>query len=44
MVSGEAWLITGNLGNEDRVKDGGGPEIKGYRPEGRHRRLARTPR
>jgi spermidine/putrescine-binding protein len=32
MVSGEAWLITGNLGNEDRVKDGGGPEIKGYVP------------
>jgi hypothetical protein len=29
MISGEAWLITGNLGNEDRVKDGGGPEIKG---------------
>ena len=27
MISGEAWLITGNLGNEDRVKDGGGPEI-----------------
>jgi len=33
MVSGEAWLITGNLGNEDRVKDGGGPEIKGYVPK-----------
>jgi spermidine/putrescine-binding protein len=32
MVSGEAWLITGNIGNEDRVKDGGGPEIKGYVP------------
>ena len=32
MISGEAWLITGNLGNEDRVKDGGGPEIKGYVP------------
>ena len=29
---GEAWLITGNLGNEDRVRDGGGPEIKGYVP------------
>ena len=33
MVSGEAWLITGNIGNEDRVKDGGGPEIKGYVPK-----------
>ena len=33
MISGEAWLITGNLGNEDRVKDGGGPEIKGYVPK-----------
>ena len=33
MVSGEAWLITGNIGNEDRVKDGGGPEIKGYIPK-----------
>jgi spermidine/putrescine-binding protein len=32
MISEEAWLITGNLGNEDRVKDGGGPEIKGYIP------------
>ena len=25
MISEEAWLITGNIGNEDRVKDGGGP-------------------
>jgi spermidine/putrescine-binding protein len=33
MISEEAWLITGNLGNEDRVKDGGGPEIKGYIPK-----------
>jgi spermidine/putrescine-binding protein len=33
MVSGEAWLITGNIGNEDRVKDGGGPEIKGFIPK-----------
>ena len=33
MVSGEAWLITGNIGNEDRVKDGGGPVIKGYVPK-----------
>jgi len=32
MVTGEAWLITGNIGNEDRVKDGGGPVIKGYVP------------
>ena len=32
MTSGEAWLITGNLGNEDRVKDAGGPEIKGFIP------------
>lgn len=33
MISGEAWLITGNIGNEDRVKNGGGPEIKGYVPK-----------
>lgn len=33
MISEEAYLITGNLGNEDRVKDGGGPEIKGYIPK-----------
>lgn len=33
MISGEAWLITGNIGNEDRVKDGGGPEIKGFIPK-----------
>jgi spermidine/putrescine-binding protein len=33
MISGEAWLITGNFGNEDRVKEGGGPEIKGYIPK-----------
>ncbi len=33
MISGEASLITGNLGNEDRVKDGGGPEIKGIFPK-----------
>lgn len=33
MISAEAWLITGNLGNEDRVKDGGGPEIKGFIPK-----------
>ena len=33
MITGEAWLITGNLGNEDRVKDGGGPVIKGYVPK-----------
>jgi len=32
MTTGEAWLITGNLGNEDRVKDAGGPEIKGFIP------------
>lgn len=33
MISEEAYLITGNLGNEDRVKDGGGPEIKGFIPK-----------
>jgi spermidine/putrescine-binding protein len=33
MISEEAWLITGNFGNEDRVKDGGGPEIKGFIPK-----------
>ena len=33
MISEEAWLITGNFGNEDRVKDAGGPEIKGFIPK-----------
>ena len=33
LVSGEAWIVTGNLGNEDRVKDAGGPEVKGYIPK-----------
>jgi spermidine/putrescine-binding protein len=33
MISEEAWLITGNFGNEDRVKDGGGPEIAGFIPK-----------
>jgi spermidine/putrescine-binding protein len=33
MISEEAWLITGNFGNEDRVKEGGGPEIKGFIPK-----------
>ena len=33
MVTEEAYLITGNLGNEDRVKEGGGPEIKGFIPK-----------
>ena len=33
MTSEEAYLITGNLGNEDRVKDAGGPEIKGFIPK-----------
>ena len=33
LVSGEAWLATGNIGNEDRVKDASGPEIKGYVPK-----------
>lgn len=33
MTSEEAYLITGNLGNEDRVRDAGGPEIKGFIPK-----------
>ena len=33
MISEEAYLITGNFGNEDRVKEGGGPEIKGFIPK-----------
>ena len=33
MVTEEAWLVTGNLGNEDRVKDAGGPEIKSFIPK-----------
>ena len=40
MISGEAWLVTGNIGNEDRVKDGGGPGDQGLRSQGRDRRLA----
>ena len=39
MTSAEAWLITGNFGNEDRVKDAGGPGDQGLHPEGRHRRM-----
>jgi spermidine/putrescine-binding protein len=33
LTTEEAYLATGNLGNEDRVKDAGGPEIKGYIPK-----------
>jgi spermidine/putrescine-binding protein len=33
MASGEAWLITGNIGNQDRVKDAGGPEINEFIPK-----------
>src|SRR3990172_1703807 len=33
MVSEEAWLVTGNLGAEDRAKDAGGPEIRNASPK-----------
>ena len=33
LTSGEAWLVTGNLGTDERVKDGGGPEIKVFTPK-----------
>lgn len=33
MISEEAWIITGNLGSEDRIKEGGGPEIKSFIPK-----------
>jgi spermidine/putrescine-binding protein len=33
LISGEAYLITGNAGTEDQVKDAGGPEVMGYIPK-----------
>jgi spermidine/putrescine-binding protein len=32
LTSGEAWLATGNLGTETRVKEAGGPEIRVFTP------------
>lgn len=32
LVSEEAWIATGNLGAEERVKEAGGAEIKGFTP------------
>jgi spermidine/putrescine-binding protein len=33
LTSGEAWIATGNLGTEDRVKGAGGPELKVFTPK-----------
>jgi spermidine/putrescine-binding protein len=33
LKSGEAWIATGNLGTESRVKDQGGPELKVFTPK-----------
>lgn len=33
LVSEEAWIATSNLGTEDRVKDGGGPEVVSFIPK-----------
>ena len=30
---GEAWIATGNLGTEERVKEAGGPELKVFTPK-----------
>lgn len=32
LTSGEAWIATGNLGSELRVRDAGGPEIRVFTP------------
>lgn len=33
LINEEAWIATGNLGAEERVKEGGGPEIVGFTPK-----------
>ena len=33
LVNGEAWIATGNLGTEERVKEAGGPELKVFTPK-----------
>lgn len=33
LISGEAWIATGNLGTEARVKDAGGPELAVFTPK-----------
>jgi spermidine/putrescine-binding protein len=33
LVSGEAWIATGNLGTDERVKDAKGPELKVFTPK-----------
>ncbi len=33
LVNGEAWIATGNLGTEERVKEAGGPELKLFTPK-----------
>jgi putative spermidine/putrescine transport system substrate-binding protein len=33
LINGEAWIATGNLGTEERVKEGGGPDVVGFTPK-----------
>ncbi len=33
LVNGEAWIATGNLGTEERVKEAGGPELQVFTPK-----------
>jgi spermidine/putrescine-binding protein len=33
LKTGEAWIATGNLGTESRVKDQGGPDLKVFTPK-----------
>ena len=33
LVNEEAWIATGNLGAEERVKEAGGPEVLGFTPK-----------
>jgi spermidine/putrescine-binding protein len=33
LISGEAWIATGNLGTETRVKQAGGPELSVFTPK-----------
>ena len=33
LINEEAWIATGNLGAEERVKEGGGAEIMGFTPK-----------
>lgn len=33
LVSGEAWIATGNLGTDERVKEAGGPDLEVFTPK-----------